>query len=249
MMQSKLAQALRLAHVPVAVLLTNDRPAEATQLKEGKFGCVGALMQTAAGGRTVVADRRTFGCSGGGTGLGFGDCYTGFPIRQLLSTGGQAVLGNGATRDMGEGERFHRSPEITDRWTAALPYRQVPTEYVVMKPLPAVGEGDAVSLVFVLANADQLSALVTLAGFRTGEVHATVSPWGGACQSILFAYAESERDPPRGVIGFFDIAQRHRIDRDLLSFTMPYALFVAMEADVDASFLRTEAWRRLEGRL
>jgi hypothetical protein len=33
-----------------------------------------------------------------------------------------------------------------------------------------------------------------------------------------------------------------------LSFTLPYRLFVAMEANVDDSFLGTDAWRDLEKR-
>jgi uncharacterized protein (DUF169 family) len=247
-MQSKLAEALRLKYQPVAVLLTNERPAEATQLKEGARGCAAALIQAAAKGRVGVFDRRTFGCPGGGTGLGFGDCYVGFPIRRLLSTGGSAVLRSGATYDMGEGERFHASPEVTERWVRALPYREVPTEYIVVEPLERVADGEQVSLVLMLVNPDQLSALVTLAGFRTGDVNPVVSPWGAACQSILFAYAESERSPPRGVIGFFDISQRHKVDRDLLSFTMPYGMFQTMEADVEASFLRGEAWCKLQDR-
>jgi hypothetical protein len=44
------------------------------------------------------------------------------------------------------------------------------------------------------------------------------------------------------VLGFFDISQRLRVERDLLSVTLPYRLFLALEEDVDASFLTTETW-------
>ncbi len=57
-----------------------------------------------------------------------------------------------------------------------------------------------------------------------------------------------DRDEPRGVIGFFDISQRNRVERETLSFTVPYRLFLEMEANVDASFLRSEAWRALQER-
>jgi uncharacterized protein (DUF169 family) len=247
-MQSRLAATLRLKRAPVAVLLTDDRPVEAKQFKEGKQGCVAAMMLTAAKGHVAVFDRRTFGCPGGGTGLGFGDCYAGFPITRLLSTGGRAEFANGRPFDMGEGERFHASPEVTERWVRALPYRDVPTQYVVFKPLDRVGDGEKVSLVIMFVNPDQLSALVTLAGFRTGDVNAVVSPWGAACQSILFAHAEAQRGSARGVIGLFDIAQRHKVDRETLSFTMPFAMYLDMEADIDESFLSTDAWHRLQER-
>ncbi len=247
-MHSRIGEALALKHTPVAVLLTDTKPEPAIQFKEGSFGCVGSMVTTAARGKTVVFDRKTSGCPGGGTGLGFGNCYVGFPIDRLLSTGGKAELPNGQSFDMGEGERFFESPEVAARWAEALPYREVPTEYTVCKPLHQVAEGEAVSLVLMLVNPDQLSALVTLAGFRRGVIDATVSSWGAACQSILFAHAEAESDNPRGVIGFFDISQRGKIARELLSYTMPFSLFLEMESSVDDSFLGTEMWEKLRDR-
>jgi uncharacterized protein (DUF169 family) len=247
-MQSRLAEALALKHAPVAVLLSNDKPANATQFKQGRMGCVAAMLLTAAKGRVGVFDRKTFGCPGGGVGLGFGNCYEGFPIERLLSTGGKAVLAGGQTYDMHEGERFHASPEVTKRWVQALPFHEVPTEYIVCKPLDQAAQNEQVSLVLMFVNPDQLSALVTLAGFRTGAIHTAVSPWGAACQSILYAWSEAQKDSPCGVIGFFDISQRNKVDREMLSFTVPHRKFLEMEADVDDSFLRTEPWRKLRDR-
>ncbi|HPQ69093.1 MAG TPA: DUF169 domain-containing protein [bacterium] len=247
-MHSKIAETLALKQSPVAILLTDTKPEKATQFKEGSMGCTGAMMRSAAKGRVVVFDRKTSGCPGGGTGLGFGNCYTGFPINRLLSTGGKAELPNGYTFDMKEGERFFESPEVTDRWLIALPYRDVPTEFIVFKPLDQVAEGEDVSLVLMFVNPDQLSALITLAGFRRGSINATVSPWGAACQSILFAYAEAQRETPRGVIGFFDISQRGKLEKELLSYTMPYRLFLEMESSVDDSFLKTHMWDELRER-
>jgi len=247
-MRSRIAEALVLKYSPVAVLLTEAKPERATQFKEGSWGCVAATLQAAAKGRTVVFDQKTYGCPGGGTGLGFGNCYVGFPIDQLLSTGGKAELANGHTFDMGEGERFFESLEVAVRWAGSLPYREVPTEFIVFKPLDQVAEGEDVSLVLMLVNPDQVSALVTLAGFRRGVINTTVSPWGAACQSILFAHAEAESDNPRGVIGFFDISQRGKIAKELLSFTMPYSLYLEMESSVDDSFLSTATWQKLRER-
>lgn len=247
-MESKIAEAIDLKLSPVAILFTNERPKKATQFKEGSMGCTAAMLKTAAKGRVCVFDRKTSGCPGGGTGLGFGNCYVGFPINRLLSTGGKAELPNGFVFDMGEGERFHESPEITDRWIEALPFRDAPTEYITFKPLQKVSDRERPALVVMFVTPDQLSALVTLAGFRTGAINASVAPWGAACQSILFAHAEAERGSPAGVIGFFDISQRGKIDRDLLTYTMPFRLFVEMEESVEDSFLRTHAWLKLRER-
>ncbi len=247
-MNSRVANALALKYSPVAVLLTEDKPEGATQFKERVRGCVAAMMVAAANGRVCVFDRKTFGCPGGGTGLGFGNCYTGFPIERLLSTGGQEKLPNGTLFDMGEGERFLETPEIANRLIQALPYRQIPTKYVVLKPLVKVTDQEPVTLVFMLANPDQLSALVTLANFRRGVIHATMSPWGAACQSILYAFAEVEKEIPCGIIGFFDISQRSKIDKELLSFTLPYRMFLELESNIEESFISTDAWRKLRER-
>lgn len=247
-MHSRIAEAIALKHAPVAILLTDTKPEGAAQFKEGSRGCVAAMLRAAAEGRVAVFDRKSFGCPGGGTGLGFGNCYVGFPIDRLLSTGGKAELVNGGVFDMGEGESFFENPEVTARWIEALPYRDVPAEFIVFKPLDQVVEGEDVSLVLMFVNPDQLSALVTLAGFRRGAINATVSPWGAACQSILFAYEEAESDNPRGVLGFFDISQRGRIARELLSYTMPYSMYLEMESSVDDSFLGQTIWQKLRDR-
>lgn len=249
-MPTQLADALGVTLAPVAIILTDERPAEGLQFKPGRMGCVAAMLMTAAKGRTVFFDRETFGCPGGGAGLGFGDCYErmGFPIERLLSTGGSAELRNGQRYDMREGERFHRTPAVTRRWLREFPFREIRTAYVVAKPLGETAAADPVALVHWHVNPDQLSALVTLAGFEHGAVETAAAPWGAACQAIAFAYAEAERHPPRGVIGFFDIAQRHQVARELLSFTVPYALHREMEAAIPDSFLGTEAWHKLRAR-
>ncbi len=157
-------------------------------------------------------------------------------------------MGNGQSWDMGVGERFFETPEVTNRWASAIPYREIPTKYVVAKRLDQVRDGESPALIWMLVNPDQMSALITQIGFRRGSVENVVAPWGAACQSILFAYAECEKAQPRAVLGFFDISQRHRVDRELLSLTIPYRLFVEMESATDESFLQTEAWKRLQGR-
>ncbi len=249
-MHSQLADALGPKHPPVAILLSDTRPEGAIQFKPGRMGCVAAMLLTAAGGRPVCFDGQTFGCPGGGAGLGFGDCYArmGFPIERLLSTGGVAQLGNGRTYDMGEGERFHRSPEVTRRWLEEFPFRQIPTAYLVAKRLADTRPDEPVALVHWYVTPDQLAALVTLAGFERGAVETAIAPWGAACQSIAYAYAEAERPRPRGVIGLFDISKRAQVEPEIMSFTAPYALHREMEAGVPDSFLDTEVWRRLRER-
>jgi len=111
-MDSQLITALKLKMQPVAIILTNDKPAEGLHLKEGSMGgCVAAFLVAASRkGRLAYFNRKTFGCPGGGTGLGFGDRYRKFPIDCLLSTGNKemaAQMGRGGS-SMAEGERFYK---------------------------------------------------------------------------------------------------------------------------------------------
>jgi hypothetical protein len=64
----------------------------------------------------------------------------------------------------------------------------------------------------------------------------------------MFGYAEAEQENPKGIIGFFDIAQRRVLDRETLTFTVPYKLYQEMESCVPGSFLETHAWLELQKR-
>ena len=205
-MNSQLLKALKLKMQPVAIILTDDKPKDGLRFKEGSVrGCVGAMLVTASKkSHLVFFDRKSFGCPGGGTGLGFGDRYGKFPIDCLLSTGNKKMtlqMGRGGSY-MAEGERFYKNPELARKWVDSLPMTNVPTEYVVFKPWELVTEQDDPELIIFFTNADQLSALVVMADYNRGTNQSVTAPFGAACQSILFAYSEAKKENPRGVIGF-----------------------------------------------
>lgn len=251
-MESKLIDALKLKMQPVAVILTDDKPDSGLQFKEGSMGGCVAVMMVAAGkkGKTAYFDRKTFGCPGGGTGLGFGDRYGQFPIDCLLSTGDKemaAQMGRAGAM-MEEGERFFKTPELARKWVNSLPMTDVPTEYVVFKPWDKVSEKDEPELIIFFANGDQMSALVVMADYNRGTNQSITAPFGAACQSILFGFAETKKEHPKAVMGFFDISQRSTVDRETLTLTVPYSLFQEMEVNVEGSFLERHIWQKLQER-
>ena len=75
-MHSEIAQRLKLKYSPIAILFTNEKPQGVMEFKEGRWGCVAAMLTTAAKGRRVVFSRKTFGCEGGGIGLGLLDQFS-----------------------------------------------------------------------------------------------------------------------------------------------------------------------------
>ncbi|WP_299576537.1 DUF169 domain-containing protein [uncultured Sunxiuqinia sp.] len=251
-MNSKLIEALRLKMQPVAVIHTDDKPEDGLHFKEGSVrGCVAAmLVSSSKKNRLAYFDRKSYGCPGGGTGLGFGNCYGHFPIDCLLSTGSKEMASQmgPAGSLMLEGERFYKNPELARKWVDSLPMTDIPTQYVVFKPWEQLTEQDKPELLIFFANADQLSALVVMADYNRGTNQHVTAPFGAACQSILYGYAEAKKENPGGVIGFFDISQRSIVDRETLTFTVPFRLFQEMEANVEDSFLEMHAWKKLQER-
>lgn len=79
-MNSKVTDAIGLKTNPVALIWSNTLPENSISFKPGRWGCVMAVLATvAAKGRVGAFSRETYGCWGGGVGLGFGNCYQTFP--------------------------------------------------------------------------------------------------------------------------------------------------------------------------
>jgi uncharacterized protein (DUF169 family) len=268
-MESRIASAIHLKTEPVALIWSDEKPQKALEFAPGRFGCVMHLLAAAAKGKTAVASRETFGCPGGGVGLGFGNRYLDFAggvdgFCKFLSSGnkdtemgrqiGEAMAASGgrdASDDFLEGERYLKTPEHTQRYLTRLPMRDIPAKYVVFKPLKDVKNGDDVRTITFFTTPDQLSALVVLASYDAERPDdAATVPFGAGCQSAgVWAYAEAEKENPRAVIGLIDLSARNNIrqqlGRDVMSFTVSPKLFARMEGNVDGSFLQRNTWREL----
>jgi uncharacterized protein (DUF169 family) len=263
-MESKIAAALKLKFNPVALLWTDERPPGAVQFKEGNWGCVMWLFAGAARGKTAVVDRKTFGCLGGGTGLGFGNQYVNWEggveaFCRFLSTGSAHL---GLKREMIKthrkdfienilhGERYIKSPELVRQFLEEMPITDIPARCVVFKPLKDVDPNwETPVVVTFLVNPDQLAALTVLANYaREGNENVTI-PFAAGCQSIgIFPYREAASPNPRAVVGLVDLSARKNVRKQLgqeiMTFAVPFKMFQEMEADVAGSFLGKEEWRK-----
>lgn len=268
-MKSRIAGAIGLETEPVALAWADSTPAGAIRFKPGRWGCVMSLMASAARGRVAAFDRQTFGCWGGGVGLGFGNRYESFPgglecfcgflangnehsetgraiAEQMRLSGGERIVD-----DFLYGERYVKDRESTRRFLEALPMRDIPAPFVVFKPLSGVdAKHEDVKSVTFFVDPDRLSALVVLANYDRPAVENVAVIWAAACQVVgIQAYAELDRDRPRALVGMTDISARKNVRASLgqhvMSFTAPWPLFLRMEKNVDGSFLQRETWNSL----
>ncbi len=264
-MDSRIATALKLKYQPVAVVWTQEKPDDALQFEKGRWGCVmGAFGATAERGRPAAFDRETFGCWGGGVGLGFGNAYESFLggrecFYRFLSNGneqseeGRAAAERFAPAMRGElrehflhGEGYRKSPDLVEQAIANMPLMDVLSRYVLFTPLASATEQNPPQVVVMLADPDQVSALIVLANYGRGTNENVICPHGAGCQTIgIFAYREIHSRPQRAVLGLNDISARkylRRLGKDLMTFAMPYEMFLEMERNVEGSFLQRHAW-------
>ncbi|MBU4582168.1 MAG: DUF169 domain-containing protein [Proteobacteria bacterium] len=268
-MESRIAQAIETKHPPIALIWSDEKPEGALQFQEGRWGCVMWLAASAVKGRPAVCDAKSFGCFGGGVGMGFGEQYKSFPGNEegfchFLSSGidgwaeGPAVaekvkpfLSKETFDNFVHGERYVKTPEDVKKFIRALPIMQIPKRYVLFLPLADVdAEKETPQTVILFADPDELSALVVLANYGRGSNENVFIPFAAGCQTIgIYPYREAESDRPRAVVGLTDLSARVYIRKqlgdNLLSFAMPFALFQEMEANVEGSFLQRHTWQEL----
>jgi uncharacterized protein (DUF169 family) len=268
-MESKISRAIGLKYPPIALVWSDNEIEGAVQFKEGKWGCIMWLAAAAAKGKTAVCDRKTFGCFGGGVGMGFGDQYENFPggkdcFCHFLSsgnaqweTGQQAAemvkpfLRDEAHDNFVQGERYLKTPQQVHQFIENLPIVDIPAKYVVFKPLSEIDVSQQKpQTVIFFADPDQISALVVLANYDREGNQNVIIPFAAGCQSIgIIPYREAKARQQRAVVGLTDISARvyirNQLEDNLMTFALPFAMFEALEANVAGSFLERPTWQGL----
>lgn len=254
----KLSSWLDFTYQPVGIWFTDEKPEGAFEFDASKRPCVVSMLLAASKGKTVAVSDETCPCPGGAVGLGFGNAFKrrDTPTLWMLSHGLECPdfpEGKTLRPELEQGEKFFRTSNASRQWLADLQLSDAGHRYVVFRPLRDENEyaTDGITqpeLVWLLADPDQLSALVIMCGYSTGRALNVLAPFCAGCQSIVLAKQQNRLDEPRAIMGMFDISQRHRIPKELLSLTTPYRMFTDIDAHCDNGCLTTHAWKRIEGR-
>jgi uncharacterized protein (DUF169 family) len=270
--ESRIARAAGIPFSPVAIIWTDKKPEKALELKAGAWGCVMWLFaRVAREGKTAVFSKDTIGCAGGAMGLGFGRPLERHAARNeegfcsFLSNGLEGAADRKAyeaiiaqsfddrhRKMLTEGERFLKNPQACRNFLKNLPVYDVKGRVIVMKPVAGIEECEEVKSVVFVANADQIAALSILANYETGNIRDGIIVAAGAagCQAMgVCTYAEGESITPRAVVGLTDLAARMQVrkvlGKDVLTFSVPYPLYLQMERDVTGSFLELDLWKSI----
>jgi len=233
-------ETLGLKESPLGVYYTNDKP-EGVTPKEGIWGCMIGLLQNARKkGKPVFFDRSHFGCPGGGYYMGF---------LEKARPNIEYFLSCGIPGEM-EGERYIKTPELAGKYFSMMKPRPAPATYCVFKPVENFRSDEKPEVVIFFAPPDVLSGLFTLTNYALERTDAVFTPFGSGCSTILtYPLKEAEKEQPRAIIGMFDVSARPMVEKDVLTFAMPYAVFLKLLENVSGSFLRTESWKKVLQRI
>ncbi|HIH00942.1 TPA: DUF169 domain-containing protein [Thermoplasmata archaeon] len=228
------------AELPLAVFYTDTRPGD-TSAGSGSAGCVVRVLSSAREGKTLCFGAGDSLCSGAKRYFGF-TYETSMPdFEYFLSYG---------IPDKVRGERYKKSPEIVRESTKRSPSFTAPGKYIVFKRWDKLSAEDAPIIAVFFADQDVVSGLFTLANFDEVEPDGVVCPFGSGCSSIvLHPYLELRSERPRCVLGMFDISARPYVGENILTFAVPITKFERMIANMDESFLITDSWKELYGRM
>ena len=233
-------EALGLKESPLGIYYTQDKP-EGITPKPGIQFCMIALLKKARhDGETVYFDKEHFGCLGGGYYMGF--LVTPRPgIEYFLSCGIPGQM---------EGERYIKTPEIARSYFGKVSPRPAPAPYCVFKPIEKFRGGEAPEVVAFFAPADILSGLFTLTNYALEIMDGVKAPFGSGCSAILtHPLREASQEHPRAILGMFDVSARPMVEKDILTLSMPYSIFLKLLENVSGSFLETGSWKKVRERI
>ncbi len=236
----KFKESIGLIESPLGVYYTNEKP-DGVSPKEGISGCmIGLLQRARKKGDTVFFDKNHFGCPGGGYYMGF--LETPRPnIEYFLSCGIPGEM---------EGERYIKTPELAREYFKKMRPRPAPAEYCVFKPIPQFQDENPPEVIIFFGTPDVLSGLFTLTNYALERTDGVFSPFGSGCSTLLtYPLKEAESPEPRAILGMFDVSARPMVEKEVLTLSMPYSVFLKLLENVSGSFLETESWKKVYKRI
>jgi hypothetical protein len=228
------------AELPITYYYTDHpRPADMSASKVMDRCLIGNMLHVRQG-FPFVYDAHTPGCSGGKR-------YTGFS--HTLRPNFEYFLSCGIPGEL-EGERYKRDPELVKQYLLQHPPFDAPGKYLVFKRWDKLDQQDEPIAAVFFATGDLLSGLFALANYDMAEPDGVITPMGSGCaQMIGYPIEQAKQEKSRSVLGMFDVSARPHVGKDELTFSLPIKRLRLLVDYMDDSFLITNSWEKIKGRL
>ncbi len=206
-------------------------------------GCIYRQLGRVLAGETMVLGEGSCSCTGFDHNSGIKD------ERPAIPGGFGVFLSKGSDQMWTPpGERFKCDPQTAEAMFDSLP-KNVMDGFDAIK-FEAYREGMKPDVVVILADADQLSALIVLHGYHRGEYDSTVATTASGCASMLrIPFAEMKKDRPKAVITATDIAQRHFVDENLLALSVSGSDFEKMLMATPECYFHSPVFKKIRARI
>jgi hypothetical protein len=227
--------------LPVGLIRTKERPKEAVFFKKSGQGCIANLIFSASKGKTVSIDKNSTGYPCSAFYLGYTD---------WIFNGIEYFLSHSPVHIGRECERFVKSPSLAKEFVESF----VPAEYnkdcYVFKPISGFKK-EKPEVVIFFANPDQISALVFLIHYaHPMDFNRIKTGFASACMAMVTIPMQYARQNDENAFwGLHDISVRPSFPEDINTLSMPVAMFESMISIADESFLQTDNWKKILGRI
>lgn len=218
-------------HVPLPLLFGYSEQPVAETDKIG--GCFFKGLQAARDGTPVSLSEDVIGCGGGKLYTGFSDMPERVPGFVSLK------------------EKYKKTPEMVVGYVQSLGMKRAEKPYLNFVRIDQASSFEGTEGVVFFATPDMLAGLCGWAFYDNNEPDAVVSLFGSGCSTVVsMTVTENERKGHRCFLGLFDPSVRPWVEKNELSFTIPFSRFVPMMDSMKDSFLfGTHAWEKVKKRL
>ena len=238
----RLSEILKMENHAVAIYRTDKIP-DGAFIPGTHCGIPPLLVRCSNLGHLCATDNEHSVCHGSKSGFGFG----GISNRQNSAWSASVVPEDvrGAMKHKGAGQSYFKTPEIALLQMEPIKDYGDGSDVIVFQDLDeAESEGRPIEVVVFLTDPARITALMQLAAFsKETPGPAVIMPYGHACQQVYaIPRAEGESDDPHAVVGMTDMYARRFVEKDQMSFAVPYKLYRRMVSDIDESFLMKEKY-------
>ena len=241
---SRLSEILKLENHAVAIYRSEKTPEDAFVPKNGHCGIPPLFMRCVRLGDKCSADSEHSPCHGSKSGFGFGGMAN--RQRSAWSASVVPIEIQETMAHRSSGMSYFKNPEIAKLQLDLIKDYGDGSDAIVFQDLDdAISEGRPIEVVAFLVDPTRLAVLQQLAAYsKNTSGPATIMAYGHACEQIYaIPRAEGESDDPHAIIGMTDLYARRFVDKDKLSFAVPYKLYQRMVDDIDGSFLMKEKYK------